>query len=115
GHTPQSGEGNTGIARFYDVEPAVDTNLGADLRFAYDDTEIDGSDQGLGLYHADHPDDRRLVWAQVPANLNASENYISVRGLESIGGRWTASPPGASLPVEFVAFRATLDGTSVAL
>lgn len=115
GHTPQSGEGNTGIARFYDVEPTVDTRLGADVRFAYDEAELDGSDQGLNLYRADSQSGRRLVWEHVPANPNTSDNYLAVRGLETIAGRWTASPAEASLPVEFVAFGVTLDGTAVAL
>jgi hypothetical protein len=53
GHAPQSGQGNTGILRYYDIIPANNSNLNATLVFNYTDSELNGlSEEGLTLFHS---------------------------------------------------------------
>jgi hypothetical protein len=113
GHAPRSGGGNSGIRRYYQVNPANNTNLNATLVMHYDDSELEiGVDEeDLVLYKSSDG----VSWFHMPSVVNAAANTITVTGIEKFS-YWTISDSlNSPLPVELISFSATLSGDVVAL
>lgn len=106
GHAVQSGNGNASIARYYDISPATNSGLGAQLVFRYRDEELNGlSESLLNLYRSTNGG---TTWTERGGTVSVADNRIALSGIDAFS-RWTAGEAGA-LPVELVAFTATQTG-----
>lgn len=113
GHVAQTGEGNQGILRFYDIAPSTNTGLDATLVFHYHDAELNGIvEDDLILFRSS---DDGATWIQENGIVDTGANTITRTGIETFLSRWTAGGSGTPLPVELVAFEAVADGQAVLL
>ncbi|MEF8939114.1 MAG: T9SS type A sorting domain-containing protein [Salinivenus sp.] len=113
GHAPQTGTStNEGIARYYDIAPAINTGLDATLEFFYDESELNGRDEPtLALWRSTNDG---TSYAEVGGTGIASANVIALSGIDAFS-RWTATSDGAPLPVELVSFTGTASDDAVTL
>lgn len=98
GHAVQSGNNNTGIARYYDIFPANNSSLDATLMIHYDDSELSSLTEGkLSLYSSA---DSGANWHHEAGALDTISNTITQTGFETLH-RWTAADSAAPLvPIE---------------
>lgn len=109
--TRQSGNGTLGIARAYDIAPAVNTGLDATLTFAYNEAELSGLDEAtLVLYRST---DGGATWVKRGGTLDAGANTVTLAGIDAFS-RWTVGEDG-TLPVELTAFAVRADGATLRL
>ncbi|PEN12333.1 hypothetical protein CRI94_15040 [Longibacter salinarum] len=113
GHAPQTGSSsNEGIARYFDIQPGVNSGLNATLEFFYDDTELNGLDETtLELWRSD---DGGSTFTAQGGTVSPSVDVIAMSGIDSFS-RWTATSSGAPLPVELAGFDALRDDDTVTL
>ena len=113
GHTPQTGGGNTGIARYYDVTPTNNSALNATISFTYLDAELNGlSESTLELFRST---DGGANWERRGfTSRDATANTVTFGGVDAFS-RWTLASSDSPLPVELVDFTATVDAEAVAL
>lgn len=112
GHTAQSGNGHTGILRYYDIAPTNNVDLDATLTFYYHPDELNGLVESDLLLFASA--DSGTTWSQHNGILDMDAHTLTVSGIGSFY-RWTASSSDAALPVELTAFEAVLNGEAVVL
>jgi len=95
GHQPPAGVCNTGIKRYYVIQPNNNTALNATLRFYYFDAELNGIvENDLTLYRSD---DGGVTWTDAGFDArNAAENWVEKSGIASFS-MWTLGATGAWL------------------
>lgn len=97
-HSAASGNGNTGILRRYNVQPATNTGLNATMRFYYDESELNGqTEAGLVIFRSANGADN--TWSTIPSFVNAADNYVEVPNVGE-SAYWTIGGSGTPLPVE---------------
>ena len=112
GHAVQTGAGNEGILRYYDINPTTNSGLNATLVFAYDESELNSlTESTLVLFRST---DGGSTWTGEGGTVNESANTVTLNGIDAFS-RWTLGSTVTPLPVELVSFEATLDGTAVVL
>jgi len=103
GIAAQSGGGSTGIKRYYDITPTINTGLDATLVFHYDDDELNGrTESSLGLWKST---DSGTSWTSMGGSVDTDANAITLSGISGFS-RWTATDADNSLPVTLSAFTA---------
>jgi len=114
GHKSQMnnyGIGNS-VLRYYDIIPAINTNLNATLRFNYFDGELNGLAENTLVFWSSSDN---LHWTNQDFTLgNTNLNYLEKTGIPSFS-RWTISGPNNPLPVTFTLFNFKCDGNKVIL
>ncbi len=112
GHIAQSGNDNTGIKRYYDINPDVNNALNATLVFHYDESELNGvPESGLKLFRST---DEGTTWTDEGGNLDIENDKVTLSGINSFS-RWTLAGSAAPLPVEMTSFAASVTGDEVNL
>jgi len=112
GHEVQSGNGNDGIERYYNISPATNSGLNATLKFYYDESELNGTTESeLTLFRSS---DSGVNWSSEGGTCTPANNVIEKTGISSFL-RWTASSSSSPLPVELVAFDAETENETVTL
>jgi len=99
GHTAQTGSGNTGITRYFDITPTNNSSLTASLVFRYDDSELNAlTESELILFKST---DVGINWTQMGGTLNITSNTATLAGLDGFS-RWTlgASSLAAEILIE---------------
>lgn len=98
GHVYQYGlaAGFQSIQRYFDISPANNTGLNAELKFRFDISEIDTLEKTeLGLYSSTNAG---LNYVYRSGNVDSSNNQIIINGLNSFS-RWTAGLRAEAQPV----------------
>ena len=106
GHKLQTGTGLSGsIARYFDIQPAVNTNLNATFRFKYFDAELNGQSENTMIMFKSI--DNGTNWTNQNINArDAAQNFVEKTGINDFS-RWTlSSASGGSLPVVGLEFTA---------
>jgi len=112
GHTAQTGSGNTGIERYYDIVPASNTDLDATLVFHYDDSELNGvTESDLKLFKST---DSGTTWSFEGGTVDTDNNTVSLSGIDGFS-RWTLGGASSPLPVELICFEVESDDSEVIL
>lgn len=94
GFAAQTGNGNQGIKRYYDILPTNNSGLNAAVAFSYKESELNGLDEStLVLFKST---DGGNTWTDMGGILNSSSNIIILTGIDSFG-RWTIGSTDASL------------------
>ncbi len=97
-HSPRSGIGNQGIARYFNIEPTNNSGLNADFRFYYDESELNGiPEANLRLFQS--PDGSDDSWSYFGGSVNSTDNYVSQSGISEFS-YWTLGDIENPLPVE---------------
>jgi hypothetical protein len=113
GHAAQTGDGNTGIRRVFEITPANNASLGASVVFHYDESELNGIPEAM--LQAFRSENAGLTWAGISGCVpDADANTVSFGGLPSLS-RLTLASSDASLPVRLSSFNARVLGRSVVL
>ena len=113
--SPATGVGSSvGIARYFDINPAVDAGLNVTLVFNYFERELNGiPEANLRLFKSDAG--ATGPWAAVPgATYDASGNTVTKTNIASLS-IWTLGNSAAPLPVELTSFTATAEGPAARL
>ena len=101
--TAETGAGNEGIKRYFDISPAVNSGLNADIVFHYDESELNSiAETNLVLFKST---DNGTSWVLFGGTVNETSNIISLSGIDGFS-RWTSASSSAPLPVELVSFTA---------
>ena len=88
GHAAQSGNGHTGILRYYDIAPTLNTGLNASLVFRYDGSELAGQDSSLlSLWKSE---DGGSTWSLQSSLNTPAQRKLSASGVGSLS-RWSVS------------------------
>ncbi len=112
GHAAQSGNGNFGIERYFDILPTNNANLNATMVFHYQDEELNGlTETALVLFRSE---DGGSNWTQEGGTVDPDANTITLSGISSFS-RWTAGASDQSLPVSLSEFTAEQQGLHVVL
>jgi hypothetical protein len=97
GHTAQTGSGNTGIKRYFNITPTNNSNLNATFVFHYDDSELNAlTESELILFKST---DIGINWTQMDGTVNTTNNTVTLVGLDGFS-RWTLGASSLPLPVE---------------
>ncbi|MBN4066097.1 T9SS type A sorting domain-containing protein, partial [Candidatus Amoebophilus asiaticus] len=103
-HVAQTGAGNTGIERFYDITPTNNTGLNMSLRFSYLDNELNGqTETSFALYRST---DGGSTWIDRGGTHAAASNYVELSSISAFS-RWTVSNSSSNpLPIDLLSFTA---------
>jgi hypothetical protein len=95
GHAVQTGNSNSSIKRYYDVQPANNSGLDATLIFGYDSTEVVGfSESLLSLFRSTNAGSS---WIDPGVSTRDTvNNTLTLTGIDSFS-RWTAGDSVRSL------------------
>ena len=106
-----SATGNS-VLRYYDIQPANNTDLNATLRIRYLEGELNGLDENsLLLWEMQ----TAQGWIPLGADSHdAGANYVEKTAIPSFG-LFTLSTPSVPLPVNFILFDTRCNGNSVVL
>lgn len=97
-HSAAVGNGNSGILRRYNVQPANNSGLSATMRFNYDESELNGqTEAGLVIFRSANGSDN--TWSTIPSFVNTTDNYVEVPNVGE-SAFWTIGGAGSPLPVE---------------
>ena len=100
-HIAQSGNGNNGIKRYYDITPLTNNGLNATVVFKYDASELNGiTESNLILFKST---DNGLSWSQIPGTLDLISKTITVTGVNDFS-KWTFGDSDFPLPVKLSSF-----------
>ena len=113
--TPATGVNNsTGIGRYYDISPAVNTGLNVAMVFSYRDAELGLiAENNLVLFKSETGP--AGPWArQTGVLLDAVANTATRLGITGFS-TWTLGSANAPLPVELLSFEAQPQGRAVLL
>ncbi len=114
GHQSQvngSGSGNS-ILRYYDIAPGNNSSLDATLRFQYFDNELNGLPEGSLAFWSST--DNTHWTNQGSTTSNTTTNYVEKIAIPSFA-RFTLSSVNNALPVHFILFNTSCNGSSVLL
>ena len=82
GHAEQLSNSAVSILRYYDIEPANQAGLLADIVFHYDESELNGQDEAdLQLFRSD---DQGVSWIPVNSILDVAANTVSASGITQL-------------------------------
>lgn len=100
--TACTGDGNTGITRYFTINPTDDSGLNGTMIFHYFDNEITGHVEGnLDIYKSI---DGRITWSRHAPVRNLANNTLTLSNITSFSD-WTASDGvNESLPIELIDF-----------
>ena len=109
-HVAQSGNGNTGILRSYQITPSLNTGLQATLAFAYDDGELNGiTESRLALFKSTNAGS---TWIGEGGTVDPNLNTVTVSGINDFS-LWTLgdlnAPLGLSVPLLALPLNGTVD------
>ena len=94
GNASQSGNGNAGILRYYNITPANNSSLNATIIFHYDDSELNGLPESkLALFRST---DNGSSWQIKGGIIDSVNNNVSLSGVDALS-MWTVADSGASL------------------
>ncbi len=99
GSAIQTGNGNnSSIKRYYDITPANNTGLNAELVFHYDPTvDLNGlTESTLRLFKST---DSGKTWADVGGKVDTIAHTVTLSGITSFS-RWTLGSTVTSLPID---------------
>lgn len=92
--TAQTGNGNEGIKRYFDISPATNAGLNATIVFHYDSTELNNiTESDLVLFKST---DIGVKWTLVGGTVDTANNLITLTGVNSFS-RWTAGSKNSPL------------------
>ncbi|MDY0080035.1 MAG: T9SS type A sorting domain-containing protein, partial [Ignavibacteriaceae bacterium] len=113
GFASQTGAGNAGIKRWYDISPANNTGLNATLVFQYNEgDELNGiPEANLRLFKSTNGG---TTWTYAGGTVDAGANTVTLTGIDGFS-RWTLASENAPLPVELTSFTANVKGNGVEL
>ena len=97
GYAAQVTPAGSSIARWYEVLPAYNQNLNAQLRFWYLDAELGGLDENeLIVWRSD---DGGTTWSPLPLHAsNVYENWVEIAGQDELA-RYTLAGPAGIAPL----------------
>ena len=117
GHTVQTGGGNQGLARYYEIVPSQNNSgLDATLTHTYHDDELNGlAESDLVLFSST---DGGTSWTRKGADSRSTGptggNTVTLSGVASFS-RWTLGSDSSPLPVEMTGFEGTATEDGVQL
>ena len=112
GHIVQTGNGNNGIERYFDITPTNNSGLNATLVFHYDDSELNLlTESELILFKST---DSGTNWTMMGGTVNTTNNTVTLVGLDGFS-RWTLAASTLPLPVELISFTASVRSSSIEL
>jgi len=93
GYAPQWTPAGSSIARWYEVLPAYNQNLNAQIRLWYLDAELGGLDENeLIVWRSD---DGGNTWLPLPLHTrNSTENWVEIAGQDELARYTLAGPEG---------------------
>jgi hypothetical protein len=104
GHTAQTGAGETGIQRYYDISPTANTGLDAAFVFHYNTEDLNGQNEAtLCLWKSS---DGGSTWLHQGGLVDTEANTITLSGINAFS-RWTAADIDHPLPAILYSFTAT--------
>ena len=96
GHAAQTGNGNEGIKRYYDITPTTNTGLDATLVFNYADSELNSlTESTLVLFRSTNTGS---TWFDQGGTVNTTNNTLTLTGIDAFS-RWTGGSTASSLEV----------------
>lgn len=113
GFNAQTGGGNPGILRWYDITPTNNSGLNATLVFSYNEgAELNGiAESELKLFKST---DNGVTWTLAGGSVDVGANTVTLSGIDGFS-RWTLASETAPLPVELSSFTASVKGKGVEL
>ena len=106
-HSAQTGNGNSGILRAYDITPANNTNLNATLVFNYDESELNSiPEANLTLFRSTNTGTN---WMLRGGTLNATNNNVTLTGISALS-RWTLGNKNNPLVLQNLQLTALIEG-----
>ena len=115
GHKVQNLTPGTGvsIARYYEIEPTNNTNLGAILRGFYLTPELNGQQENILTYSKST--DGGVNWVNVGVgSRNTTQNFVNLSGVQTMG-RFALGSVRNPLPIKLLNWGASCGGTTVRL
>jgi hypothetical protein len=107
GHFPQNLPGGSGIERYVDLKPSLNTGLNATLRMNYFDQELNGQTETELLFF--RSEDGGTSWSSAGfTTRDVAANYLELSGVDGFS-LWTAAT-FATFPVEWLGFEAIQQG-----
>ncbi len=94
-HSPRTGHNNEGIAKYYNIQTANNSGLNATLRFYYNESELNGTDEN-NLRLVKSPDGTNESWTMIGGSANPSENYVEQSGINELS-YWTLTDAANSI------------------
>jgi hypothetical protein len=115
GHTQQVNSSGFSINRYFDIIPTNNTALNASIKMYYQDTELAGVNENeLKLWSK--PVAANVLWTLLGANAqDASANWVSKSGLDSLNRYTLASSINNPLPFQLISFSGLLQNNGVQL
>ena len=109
---PQTGNGNTGIKRWYNISPANNSGLNATLILKYDQSELNSiPEDNLDGFKST---DSGITWEEIIGTLNKTNRIYTIAGINSFS-RWTLGDKDNTLPVKLNSFLSDVTERSVVL
>ncbi|MEM7373977.1 MAG: T9SS type A sorting domain-containing protein [Bacteroidota bacterium] len=110
GHFPATLPGGSGIERYVDIRPNLNTGLNATLRLSYFDQELNGlPETDLLLFRSE---DAGANWNPAGfSSKDANNNYVEQTGIDGFSV-WTAAT-FATFPLDWLSFTAEAQGEQV--
>lgn len=94
GHAPRTVGSGTSIARYFEVHPTRDTDLGASLRLFYFPAELNGQDATtLALFRLN---DGATNWTPAGGVSDVAGGFVEQTGIDALALLWTLSSDGTT-------------------
>lgn len=115
GHAQQVNSSGFSINRYFDIIPTNNTALNASIKMYYQDSELAGVNESeLKLWSK--PVAANVLWTLLGANAqDASANWVSKSGLDSLNRYTLASSINNPLPFQLMSFSGLLQNNGVQL
>lgn len=112
GHAAQTDGVNSGIQRYFDIIPSVNTSLNADIVFHYDPSELNEiSENELTMFSSANSGS---AWTALSGTANPSAHKYVLNGISSLN-RLTLGSSSVPLPIELKDFHASVSEGKVYL
>ncbi len=113
GFNPLSGNGNSGIKRWYKISPTANTGLNASLVFSYNDgDELNGiPEANLRLFKSTNDG---LTWTLEGGTIDAGANTVTLSGIDGFS-LWTLGNIDFPMPVTLSSFNSVVTNRSIKL
>jgi hypothetical protein len=92
-----TGNGNQSVLRYYDITPAVDAGLNATMVLGYASSELNSLTEAQLI--AFKSLNSGSTWSTMGGLVDGSFHNVTVTGLGSVQGRWTAASSAAPLAI----------------
>jgi hypothetical protein len=104
GHAQQFIVSGNSITRYYDIQPANNTDLSASLRFTYFDSELNGQQESdLTQWYSTI---NNSVWVKKGGIVDSIANYVNLIGIDSFSRVSLISNKIVPLPLKLLSFTA---------